>query len=48
MQALGKKFDPISKNIIKRQNPLELFLKIFQHFMPKIHLSVLLLKELDV
>ena len=48
MQALGKKFDPISKNIIKRQNLLELFLKIFQHFMPKIHLSVLLLNELDV
>ena len=48
MQALGKKFDPTSKNIIKRQNPLELFLKIFQHFMPKIHLLALLLKELNV
>ena len=37
--SFRQKLDPISKNILRRQNPLELFLRIFQHSMLKIQLS---------
>ena len=34
--SFRQKLDPISKNILRRQNPLEFVLKIFQRSMQKI------------
>ena len=39
--SFRQNLDPISKNILRIRNPLELFLKILQRLMPKIQLLVL-------
>ena len=48
MSALGKKLDPIRKNIIKRQNPLELVFEDISTFDAENPIVGSLLKELDV
>ena len=48
MWALGKKLDPIRKNIIKRQNPLELVFEDISTFDAENPIVGSLLKELDV
>ena len=48
MWALGKKLDPIRKNIIRRQNPLELVFEDISTFDAENPIVGSLLKELDV
>ena len=46
--SFRQKFNPISKNIFRRQNPLELVFKDISTFDAQIPIIGLLIKELDV
>ena len=46
--SFRRKFDPISKNVIRNQNPIELLFKDLKHFDAQNPVIVNLIKEIDV